>query len=398
MNQKYISILDCEICKNLPQKASEDLKHDTSESKFPKLDKLLPAIKIEEETDSAYVSSTTIIYKCPLCGTYYYFNHFEDEGTHFMDPTYDEMTFRRYDFPTVKRFLEGIAGVKDGTVPHALGTLKKAFLDGSTPSPTQVQGADTKIESATKELLELNHRYADSINDLISCLKKEIPNLNLKIYIIDSLCHHFMNEGNLDIIDNLLLKHENVFIRVRTANYLAGISTTDAPVSDLIHIPRKFLEASKAFISDKKYITELKEIFLSTALSSEEIIYEYDDGYNSRRYKKPLQYDALYGLRVIVKYIDLSKDIPKIVGLFSTKDRALNDYASWLLRELLTSKANAVAIREEIEKFAPKIAEDKNIQELLKECNKKIRINNPKGAPIKARAKQPKGSPKKRKK
>ncbi len=396
MSQKYISILNCEICRNFPQKAHEDLKFSLSDSKFPKQDKLLTALEIEEDMDEPYCSSTTKIFKCPLCGTYYYFNHYVDDGQHFMDPTYNEMTFRRYDFPTVKRFFEGIAGVKDGTLPHAVGTLKKAFLDGSTPNQTQIadKRSEKKIEYASKELLELNNRYNDAIYDLISCLKKEIPNLALKNYIIESLCSHFLNEGKPDMIDSLLLKHEDVVIQVKTANYLVGISTTDAPVSDLIHVPRKFLESSKTFITDKKYLSELKEIFLLAALTAKEIVLEYENEYH--HYKKPLQYDALYGLVVITEYIDLSKEIPKIVNLFLPKDIGLNHNAAWLLKKICTSKANAVAIMEEIEKREDfkksKILEDKEVQSLIMECNKKIRTRNPKGASPKSSTKKPKGT------
>ena len=93
-DSRYCSIVDCALCRKLPLKLDLDL--DLVEEIPKELKKLSTVLSFDLEPEHEYSSNTVELLKCPKYGTYYYFNHFVDEGEHFMDPTSNDVSIRRY--------------------------------------------------------------------------------------------------------------------------------------------------------------------------------------------------------------------------------------------------------------------------------------------------------------
>lgn len=108
-----------------------------------------PPCEINELT-TRYSTSTTRLLKCDLCGTYYYYNHYENEGEFFMDPPSNTLALRRYDPMTAKDFLERLLYGSENVLPNALGQLIKAFADGNSDLTTRVaqEGLSAKLALA----------------------------------------------------------------------------------------------------------------------------------------------------------------------------------------------------------------------------------------------------------
>ncbi|MDP3047363.1 MAG: hypothetical protein Q8O07_07790, partial [Chloroflexota bacterium] len=104
----YVSIADCLTCAHIPQKLSEAILCGEPKLIPPEVNGLLTVLEMEDDSTPAYCTSITRLLKCPRCGTYYYYNHYDDDGQHFMDPTSDDITVRRYDPVTTLAFLDKI--------------------------------------------------------------------------------------------------------------------------------------------------------------------------------------------------------------------------------------------------------------------------------------------------
>ena len=66
---KEANIADCEICKNIPQEFSSE----------EKILKLLTVIEMKSYYDCCGTSITKLL-KCPICSTYYYYNHYSEDS------------------------------------------------------------------------------------------------------------------------------------------------------------------------------------------------------------------------------------------------------------------------------------------------------------------------------
>jgi hypothetical protein len=208
-SKEYCSIIDCPICRKIPLKMDLDLRHVGQNKITAELNQLSTIILYNLEPEHWHSSNTVKLLKCPRCGTYYYFNHYVDEGEHFMDPTSNDLLIRRYPPLTVIRFLEGIINEIPGTFPQPLGKLRDAFLEGTYPYPNEISENErkAKLETVTKELNEIKGRYSTVIEEFISIVKNQSPAWHLKKYIVDSLILHFVNEEDWSSISELLLKH-----------------------------------------------------------------------------------------------------------------------------------------------------------------------------------------------
>jgi hypothetical protein len=265
----YISIADCNICQNIPQKISRDREEGEYRNFPPELDKLSTIVEINEDTGEAYCTSDTKLLKCPQCGTYYYHNIFEDEGQHFMDPTCYAKTVRRYDPLTAMHFLEGIVAKAPGsTLPPTFGALKKFFADGTTTQPTEVANSALapRTDLIRSELEEFRNRYPTLIREMIDVITTRSLEWQVKIHNAESLLAHFIREGDFDQIRNILLQHNDPVIRVEMAHKLLGVATLDAPVIDLVHVPVGNRNASKKILADKTNISQLAHILFEAAL------------------------------------------------------------------------------------------------------------------------------------
>jgi len=376
---KSISIADCDICKNIPSKISADLEHGEEKEIPPEIDKLSKIVELDDDNTPAYCTSTTRLLKCPSCGCYYYYNHYDDDGQHFMDPTFDQVVIRRYNPLTAKRFLENILNHAGSTLPRAQGQLVKAFLDGTSP---ERQGIAEKViasiaDAASKELQDLDTRYDALIKDLISQLQQGPTDWETKMYIIDTLCAHFLSEGNLDAITKLLINHKDPVIRTETILFIIGMATDDAPVVDIIHVPAAERTALELLKSNKAYLRELSQILLDVAIKGEGTTLDFSKYSKTKHVEKPLQIAALYGLVVAAGHIDLSFAIPAIVTLLPG-DARLNYQACWALKSIAErSKKRAQLVLDEIAKLSDdkkqELSKDQNFTDLLAECKKRLR-------------------------
>ena len=171
--RSYLSIVDCEICARIPQQFTHDLNSGYSHIIPPEAEPLLKLVELNDESTHRYCTSTTTLLKCPACGSYYYHNHYDDDGEFFMDPPNYSITLRRYDAVTAMEFMERILADPGGALPHALGRLTKAFLDGYGPQATHISdaGLADKQQTLKAELEELRLRYDRLIEMLIAAFK-----------------------------------------------------------------------------------------------------------------------------------------------------------------------------------------------------------------------------------
>ncbi len=374
-----ISIADCDICKDLPQKIhlEQDYRAEIPQEISPQLARLTTVLVINEDTDSSYCSSVTRLLKCPQCGTYYYLNLYDDEGEHFMDPTYHDTTFRRYDPVTTMSLLESLVAMAPGdALPPTFGALKKAFSEGTTVPATEVANPELVqvAKSAAVELEELQKRLPSLIQEMIEVLMNRSLNWHVKMYITESLLIHFIQQDSFDQIMQVLLKNKDPVVRVEAADKLIGTATEDAPVTDLTHLPQMCFKASKKVLSKKKYLLEIAHILFDVALHSDEKTMDYDHGYERSKYHKlPLRYKALYTLALIAEHADIGFVLPEIFTLVSLQSVKISNRVFELLKTLVKrQKQYAPIILAELERLDESMkqafAKEFSYTSLIAEC------------------------------
>ena len=154
---KYSSIADCEICNRIPQKVDEDIEL-TGVSKLvpPEVDRLSVVVELDDENTPDYCYSITRLLKCAVCGTFYYWNRYDDDGQHFMDPTCDDITLRRYDPLSAIEFLERVLAQSTDALPSTFGQMKRAFAEYIDDVERKAfPAAEHTVEMADEEWNEL---------------------------------------------------------------------------------------------------------------------------------------------------------------------------------------------------------------------------------------------------
>jgi hypothetical protein len=266
-----------------------------------------------------------------------------------------------------------------GTVPHAVGQLKKALAER-----TSVDAPDITIKDppgrdlATRELRELQDRYDALISDLIASIKTRSLDWQIKMYIMETLCAHFFSTGDFDALSDVLLNHVDPVIRAETALYIIGVATGDAPVIDIIHVPGAERDALEQKIKNKVYLKNLAQILLDVAISVGTIkTMNYDHGLidGSKYDEWPLAAVALQGLVVAAEHTDISSMIPALVSLLPG-DQGIRYYACWVLRTIGRRKATAQRVIDELDasgEIKKLIASNDNeITQLRDECQAQL--------------------------
>lgn len=378
---QYVSIADCEICARIPQKMAQDLERAESKNIPPKVDRLLTVVELEDESTHQYCSSITKLLKCPVCGTLYYYNHYDDDGEHFMDPTCDEIMVRRYDPLTALGFLERVMAGAENALPNTLGQLKTAFAEGTRAPTTRIAGAErnSNVQAAEQAWAELRGRYDELMRDLVEAIQRPSLDWQIKMYAVESLCQHFLSHKDWEALSRVLLHHPDPVVRLAAARLVIGIATDDAPVIDLAHVSRPLRTFLAAEIAKKARMNELVEVLLEIALSNSGSTFEYDHGYGSSRYyPASARWVALYGLVVAADHkARLDHAIPALVGLFS-KDKQLNYQVGWVLRTLAEKrKTSARAILAEVNKLEAasqlELLTDEEVKRLVQECRRRMK-------------------------
>ena len=395
----YVSIAECDVCRGIPQKVSEDSNHDPSVIPA-EVDRLQTVVELIDENTHPYCTSLTRLLKCPRCGTYYYYNHYDDDGEQAFDPTSDSITVRRYAPLTARDFLERVVYNRKNALPASLDQLKKAFAEGQPYPDTQIssQGLDAKAQAAAAELEELNRRstsWMDELRDLLrsnrlshndpsqtteKVVAEPFPPAShywqIKTYLVDTFIQYFLAQDDWEALRSELLHHPDPVIRLSTAMLLIGVATGDAPVTDLIHVTRKMMSASEKGISLQGRLDELAAVLVEIVFAEDSYTFEYDNGFQSSKYwHVRSRWVALYGLVVAAGHgAELAGSIPALVNLLPT-DQWITDRVCWVLRTLAKQKkGNASLILAELEKISgrrkQKLMKDKHIQQLVEECNR----------------------------
>jgi hypothetical protein len=375
----YISIADCPICARFPQKVSEDIRESAPKLIPAELNELLVVLEIDDESTPAYCTSTTRLLKCPKCGTHYYYNHYDDDGQHFMDPTSDDITVRRYDPVTALAFLDRIAAGAGDTLPNALGQMARAFSEGGgVPSTSIAAARQNQLASAARaEAAELRGRYDSLMEDLAGAIMRTGLDWQIKRYAVESLCLHFLAAGNWDSLNRLLLANPDPVVRVESARLIVGLGTDDAPVIDLVHAPGGMRSRTAKAIGQAAHMARLVDVLLELAQSPDGVTMEYDHGYGSSKYRsRSIRSAALYGL-VVAAGIGSAVDacVPALVGLLSA-DKRLNAEAGWVLRAVAERKPGARIVQDALDRLESplksRILTDAEVVRVLQACRAKL--------------------------
>jgi hypothetical protein len=376
----FSSIADCALCTRIPEKATEDRKRNSGESIPPEAGRLQTVVELNDGETHAYASSTTRLLKCPECGTYYYWNHYEDEGEHFMDPTYDEVSMRRYGPLAAKDFLERISGGPVNALPVSPGQWCKAFSEGTPLPDTKITEGEAgkEIRAARKELAALGSRYDEIIRFLAELLgRKPLPRPFLD-HAVESLIAHELMRESWESVSRSLFRHADPAVRVRAAEYVIGIGTNDTAPADLLHTESRLRKTLETEIAKPERMAELVELFLQAALAGgEDPRNSGEGGAYPGRLARGVRSLALYGLVVAAGHGGkLVHAIPALLGLLSGDRRADHDVV-WVLRVMAESGGAAAKVLAEIAKvlktIPPKAREGPEFKELVKMCGEKTK-------------------------
>jgi hypothetical protein len=375
----YISIADCPICARFPQKVSEDIRESAPKLIPAELNELLVVLEIDDESTPAYCTSTTRLLKCPKCGTHYYYNHYDDDGQHFMDPTSDDITVRRYDPVTALAFLDRIAAGAGDTLPNALGQMARAFSEGGgVPSTSIAAARQNQLASAARaEAAELRGRYDSLMEDLAGAIMRTGLDWQIKRYAVESLCLHFLAAGNWDSLNRLLLANPDPVVRVESARLIVGLGTDDAPVIDLVHAPGGMRSRTAKAIGQAAHMARLVDVLLELAQSPDGVTMEYDHGYGSSKYRsRSIRSAALYGLVVAAGHGPaVDAVVPALVGMLSA-DKRLNAEAGWVLRAVAERKPGARIVQDALDRLESplksRILTDAEVQRVVEACRKRL--------------------------
>jgi hypothetical protein len=375
----YISIADCPICARFPQKVSEDIRESAPKLIPAELNELLVVLEIDDESTPAYCTSTTRLLKCPKCGTHYYYNHYDDDGQHFMDPTSDDITVRRYDPVTALAFLDRIAAGAGDTLPNALGQMARAFSEGGgVPSTSIAAARQNQLASAARaEAAELRGRYDSLMEDLAGAIMRTGLDWQIKRYAVESLCLHFLAAGNWDSLNRLLLANPDPVVRVESARLIVGLGTDDAPVIDLVHAPGGMRSRTAKAIGQAAHMARLVDVLLELAQLPDGVTMEYDHGYGSSKYRsRSIRSAALYGLVVAAGHGPaVDAVVPALVGMLSA-DKRLNAEAGWVLRAVAERKPGARIVQDALDRLESplksRILTDAEVQRVVEACRKRL--------------------------
>jgi hypothetical protein len=388
-----VSIHKCKICTNLPQKLFIDWEQSQEGEIPPEVKELIVIVNLEDANAGRYESNTTQLMKCPLCGTFYFYNRYTDDGAHFMDPKSNEFTLRRYTPLNAIQFLSGIINRKQGTIPSTLGQLKVAFLDGSDlvrPQPVE-EGLDEKIKICNKELESLQANCKQLLVELTSVLNTEPLGWQIKQYIIESINMDCFYRNDLESISKILLHNADPVVRVESAEFIIGTASDDLPVLDIVHIPNPIRLPAKQCLKNTEFMNEIIDVLVDGTKNKDTITLQFDNGYGKSKYTEvKLQYHAFYSLVVLASLYDISPIIPILLSNLDTSDAldtsnapnvpnsTLIMYICWVLRSFSeTKKANAELVLRELEKWGElersEIKYDKAMILLLKTCRDKLK-------------------------
>jgi hypothetical protein len=375
----YVSIADCPICTRIPQKVSVDIQRSESTLVPREVNDLLTVLEIEDDSTPAYCTSVTRLLKCPKCGTHYYYNHFDDDGQHFMDPTADDITVRRYDPVTALAFLQRIAAKEDNPLPNTMGQMKRAFAEcaGAPSTSVAMSKQSQAAASADTELRELRGRYDVLLDDLTRLIDRPELDWQLKRYALESLCFHFLAISDWASLSQVMLTNRDPVIRVESARLIIGLGADDAPAMDLVHAPGGMRTRLAREIAEPAHVAELTAVLLELSQSADGVTMEYDHGFGSSTYyTRSIRSSALYGLVVAAGHgTAVDAAVPVLVGMLSA-DKRTNAEVGWVLRAVAERKPGARIVQDALDRLESplksRILGDGEVVRVLEACRAKL--------------------------
>jgi len=375
----YISIADCLTCAHIPQKVSQDMERGEFKLIPAEVNDLLTVLEMEDDSTPAYCTSITRLLKCLRCGTYYYYNHYDDDGQHFMDPTCDNITVRRYDPVTTLAFLDRLVAGAANPLPSPMGQMKRAFAEGAGAPSTSI-GASKLGQTASAarvELKELRGRYDNLMDDLRGVIRRPELDWQVKMYAVESLCFHLLAAGDWGSLSRLLLANPDPVVRVESATLIIGMGTDDAPAIDLVHAPRGMRARMANEITQTAHIAELVAVLLELARLTDGVTMEYDHGYGSSKYySRSIRSSAVYGLVVAAgQGSAVNAAVPALVGLLSA-DKRTNAEVGWVLRAVAKGEPGAQTVKDALDRLESplkaRILADAEVQRVTEACQKQL--------------------------
>lgn len=394
---EYALITECKICGRIPQKMYEETGH-THSVVPPEVSRLETVLDLPDDSTHAYCTSVTRLLKCPFCGTYYYHNHYEDRGEHFMDPTCDTVTVRRYDPLSALGFLRSVAGGSPDAMPATFDRMKKAFAEGAQTQQNHAGRAESGKQAlaAAREAEELENRLEGLLDGLRERLRSTRPGLpadsgnetgtrtsldedwQIKDYLVNAVMHHLLHRNDYKAFRSELLAHPDPVVCLHSSLKLIGIGTGDAPAIDFAHMSSGLVTSVKSAMAGPIRMDELTGILLGLVFSPNSgDTFEYDHGYGaSRSFRVRVSWVALYGLIVGATHgASLEAHIPALVRLLPT-DKWRTNRLTWLLRTLAgRGTENARRVLAEPGKGGQrrraKLSKDKDVQFLVRTCQMK---------------------------
>jgi len=300
--KKYISIDKCDICKKIPQKKSVD----DSQTKE----------RIPKEVDELEIL-TDNYRKCSECGTYYYYNYYYDKGEPMILASNNYTIARLTPRSMLKLFEHPNVEEKD----------KEAF---------------------NNEAKELKNRYTKLMGELTDILKNKFKRINwqIKKYLIESLTDHLLDKDSWPMIREVLLKHEDIVVRVEAAHDLLIIATEEYPVWSVRHFSSNLKEKGKKLLSIEKGKAglELVDIFIE-GYSDKTRTYEIDPiGYDKYR-KITVSYVSYWGLNnAIYRGIDISEAIPMLLKKLIDEDKWYRTRSRDLIKDYIEKEKENVEV------------------------------------------------------
>jgi|GEM_PF-2438006 len=382
MTYSYISIASCARCGRIPQKMTEDFNPEGMRIVPPEVSELRTVLDMQDAGTHRYACSTTRLLKCDLCGTYYYYNRYEDDGEYVMDPKSDTVTVRRYDPLAVRDFLERLLAGPDNVLPNAPAQLTKAFVDNDYSLETKVIVKDYAAlrDAVREELLELDGRMDALMDDCASILRDRVTTWHVQRYAFESVFARFVVQGDWDSLSRELLHHPDPGVRLAAAQLAVGIGTGDAPVYDILHATRAMRDFLESEVAKKDRKDELVTALLELALHDHGNTLRYEHGYGNSQYDPAsIRMAALYCLVVLAGHrANLFHAIPSLVALLS-RDTWLNRQVCWVLQTIVEKrKKGAPLVLEELEKLrtarkaVKSIFKDGRVAELIGVCEKRL--------------------------
>ena len=320
-----ISIADCTICREQPQRQSFDSERCQPTDVAPHTRGLACVFSIEDTGLERNASSVTRLLRCPACGTHYYWNHYINEGEYFMDPTSDVVTTRRMDAVSALDLLRRVLEGGPGALPPASGQLIKAFCEGRDASASEMakEGLDQSLAAAARDRAELSLRREPLMRSLVELLAREHLDPQLRIHALESLLFHYADTSDWRTLRGVLLEHRDRVVRIAVACLLVGVGTNDAAPVTLTVIPRRVRDCIEEEVARPGVIGELSGIFLEAINSGDATMPVYDHGFGvSKYYDERVRSIALYELSITAMHgADLKSAIPRLMDLLDGDDK-----------------------------------------------------------------------------